>query len=117
MKNHSPQTKSKRTQKIEGNYSKDSVDQKDKTEDKEPEETNSKKLVFIPSGSDDQETLGDKRQKHSWTRIHYEYCYPEEDVKEFVKTLKDEIKEYKWINCVNKKIFRSIDKLAGKELI
>ena len=65
-------------------------------------------------------TLSDKRQiEFEGEDVHgrKDYCYTEEDVKEFIKELKDWFDNpSKEVHCSRDRIYRKIDELTGKKL-
>ena len=65
-------------------------------------------------------TLSDKRQiEFEGEDVHgrKDYCYTEEDVKEFIKELKDWFDNpSKEVHCSRDRIYRKINELAGEKL-
>lgn len=68
------------------------------------------------------ETLSDKRQLHPNERMGKKFIYPEEDVREAVKKLKEEIKEEMCYKSTcrlcsgHRFTLKLIDEIFGKEL-
>ena len=62
-------------------------------------------------------SLEDKRQVAEYPKSD-EFTYPEEDVKEFIKELKEEIQNTEELWAIpDEVLFKVIDNLAGKSLV
>lgn len=58
--------------------------------------------------------LSNKEQDYGHSGVHF-YAYPEEDVKEFIKRLKEGLVCNEEVPCNNMR--KLIDKLAGEKLV